>query len=640
MKQKLAFLILLLGAMGPLLFGQAGPFSSNADVTLQFSASPTLGGTLTVDVYVNLSGITGSGSTAAALGGFAVPVAFDNTRLVLTAVNAPSGAFSPTDLVYTSLDRANARGFVTVINTQTGSGTPTGIIHAATLTFTATEAGKVLFDVNSARTVHEGSLSSTYTAAHGGPDEIPYDDALYPVQVASGGASYHLVYPILISTDADFQGVSVVNEGTSAADLQFRAYNQSGQLISQAGMTNPAEIQTPLPTLQQYVRMSQNLFGSSAPLGVTHGWIDVESPQPYVSGFFLLGHIEGSAINQMDGADVSHMSSAHLVFPVLGKDASRGTDLYVVNPSGSPATGTLTIMNSAGQIQQSIPLSLNSHGAYEASFDSTTISGDGYFDVNMTSGEVVGFEKFGNSQSLAAVNAQDVVTPSNMLFGAHFASGNYGIRYFTDLNVINPGGNAASVTFHLINDQGVEIVTPVVQTIQGHNQLRIMGHTLFGLPNPLTATSGVSGSVVVESDQGLVGSVTFGDAQNGQFLACLPFLSTSSAKRELFLDHVAIGTIGNTPYFTGIALVNPSKTRDASINVQLYNETGTLVAQTATPFVLAPGKRVSQMLGDFFPGFSGSQFGGFVKVTSDVEVFSFLLFGDTSLKFLSAVPVR
>ena len=392
--------------------------------------------------------------------------------------------------------------------------------------------------------------------------------------------------------------------------------------------------------MQQYVRMSQNLFGSSAPLGVTHGWIDVESPQPYVSGFFLLGHIEGSAINQMDGADVSHMSSAHLVFPVLGKDASRGTDLYVVNPSGSPATGTLTIMNSAGQIQQSIPLSLNSHGAYEASFDSTTISGDGYFDVNMTSGEVVGFEKFGNSQSLAAVNAQDVVTPSNMLFGAHFASGNYGIRYFTDLNVINPGGNAASVTFHLINDQGVEIVTPVVQTIQGHNQLRIMGHTLFGLPDPLTATSGVSGSVVVESDQGLVGSVTFGDAQNGQFLACLPFLSTSSAKRELFLDHVAIGTIGNTPYFTGIALVNPSKTRDASINVQLYNETGTLVAQTSTPFVLAPGKRVSQMLGDFFPGFSGSQFGGFVKMTSDVEVFSFMLFGDTSLNFLSAVPVR
>mgnify|MGYP001082270668 CR=1 FL=1 len=85
-----------------------------------------------------------------------------------------------------------------------------------------------------------------------------------------------------------------------------------------------------------------------------------------------------------------------------------------------------------------------------------------------------------------------------------------------------------------------------------------MGHTLFGLPDPLTATTGVSGSVVIESDQGLVGSIAFGDAQNGQFLASLPLLSTSSAKRELFLDHVAIGTIGDVPYFTGIALVNPS----------------------------------------------------------------------------------
>ena len=146
--------------------------------------------------------------------------------------------------------------------------------------------------------------------------------------------------------------------------------------------------------------------------------------------------------------------------------------------------------------------------------------------------------------------------------------------------------------------------------------------------------------MVIESDQGLVGSITFGDAQNGQFLASLPLLSTSSAKRELFLDHVAIGTIGDVPYFTGIALVNPSKTRNANVNIQLYSEQGALVAQTSSPYLLEPGKRVSQMLGDFFPGFSGSQFGGFVKITSDVEVFSFMLFGDTSLNFLSAVPVR
>jgi hypothetical protein len=639
MKHKIMFLILL-GALCPWLWSQAGPFSGNADVTLQFSTNPTLGGSLTVDVYVNLTGITGSGGVSAALGGFAIPVAFDNTRLLLTSVSAPSGAFSPSDLVYTSLDRANARGFVTVINTQTASGTPTGQVHVATLTFTATEAGKVLFDVNSARTIHEGSLSSTYTTTQGGPDEIPYDDLVYSVQIASGGASYHLIYPVLVSSDLDFQGVTVVNEGASAANVTFRAYNSAGQLISQAGMTNPSPIDTPLPPMQQYVRMSQSLFGSGAPLGITQGWIDVDSPVPTVSGFFLIGHIEGSAINQMDGADVSHMSSSHVVFPILYKDASRSTDLFIVNPHDSPATGTLTIRDSTGVSQQTIPLSLNAHGFYQSAFDANTVAGDGYFDVNMTSGEIVGFEEFGNSQSMAALNAQDVVTPSNMLYAAHFATGNYGIRYFTELTVVNPGANAASVTFHLINDQGVEIVTPVVRTIQGYNQLRIMGHTLFGLDDPLTASTGISGSVVIESDQGLVGSITFGDAQSGQFLASLPLLSTSSAKRELFLDHVAIGTIGDVPYFTGIALVNPSKTRNANVTIQLYSEQGTLMAQTSTPYVLEPGKRVSQMLGDFFPGFSGSQFGGFVKVSSDVEVFSFMLFGDTSLNFLSAVPVR
>ncbi|HQK89228.1 MAG TPA: hypothetical protein PLU25_16525, partial [Acidobacteriota bacterium] len=116
---------------------QGGPFSGNAEVYLQLTpATPAINSTFEVDLYVDLTGITGSGSTPAALGGFAIPVAFDNSRLTLISVEAgTSGAFTAGDLVFTDLPRANARGFVTVVNTQTASGTPTGIVHVATLTF-------------------------------------------------------------------------------------------------------------------------------------------------------------------------------------------------------------------------------------------------------------------------------------------------------------------------------------------------------------------------------------------------------------------------------------------------------------------------------------------------------------------------
>jgi hypothetical protein len=640
--KKMLLVLTFLTTLAALGWAQGGPFSGDAEVYIQLTpATPAINGTFEVDIFVNLTGITGAGSTAAALGGFAIPVAFDNTRLTLTAVEAgTSGAFAPGDLVYTDIPRANARGFVTVVNTQTGSGTPTGIVHVATLTFqTDAAGGRVLFNVNSARTLHEGSLASTYTAANGGPDEIPYDDESSTVTITTAGTAYTLIYPLFISKDVDFMGVTVVNEGAATETLHFRAYDTTGQLISQAGMTNPDVSDYALPPLQQYVRMSQNLFGSDTPLNIDHGWIQVTANEHNLSGFFLMGHFEGADITQMDGAEVGHQTASRVIFPILGKDAERSTNIYAVNPSGTAAAGNLLVRDNTGATVQTIPVSIPAHGVYENTFPAN--AADRYFDLTLTSGEVVGFETFGNADAMAGINAQPAAdTTANILYDAHFASGFFGIRYFTELNVINPTNQVANMTFHLINDAGSEIVTPVARTLNPGAQLRIMGHTLFSLADPLTATEGVSGSVMIECDQGLVGSITFGDAQNGLFLASLPLLSTSSAKREIFLDHVAIGTIGAVNYFTGIALVNPSKTRTASISIALYDQGGVLMAQTAAPVQLGPGKRVSQMLGDFFPGFSGSQFGGFVRLTSDVEIFSFMLFGDMSLNFLSAVPVR
>ncbi len=284
--RKLFTIVMMMLVTAGLAIAQAGPFSGKATVSLQFSpAAPTMADSnLTVDVYVDLTGITGSGSVAAALGGFAIPVAFDNSRLTLTAVAAgSSSAFNIADFVSTDVDRANARGFVTLVNTQTQSGTPTGSVHVATLTFKINYPGKAIFAVNSARTIHEGSLASTYDTTNGGPAEIEFQDQSYDVEIDTGGAPYHLTYPVFISTSDLSQGVSVVNEGAANTDLTFRYYNSAGQVAQVGNLVNPTTLADPLLPLSQYVRNAPDLFDGQGVQDVSSGWIDVESVEPNIS---------------------------------------------------------------------------------------------------------------------------------------------------------------------------------------------------------------------------------------------------------------------------------------------------------------------------------------------------------------------
>jgi hypothetical protein len=55
---------------------------------------------------------------------------------------------------------------------------------------------------------------------------------------------------------------------------------------------------------------------------------------------------------------------------------------------------------------------------------------------------------------------------------------------------------------------------------------------------------------------------------------------------------------------------------------------------------LQPGEQIAMWIPSYLANFSGTQVGGFVHIQSDVDVFSFLMFGDFAGSFLSAVPTR
>ena len=256
---------------------------------------------------------------------------------------------------------------------------------------------------------------------------------------------------------------------------------------------------------------------------------------------------------------------------------------------------------------------------------------------------VAGVEVFGeSSDSMGMVAGLGGSDAANVLYATHLASGYIGgIRYYTRLDIVNPTDSDVNVTFTLIGDDGNVIGSSVSKTIKAHGSLNTRAYQLFGLEDPTTTNNLTIGTVKMVADGNILGSLTFGDAANQKFMATLPLLSTASAKNELYLDHVAIGNIGGINYFTGITIYNPSKDT-AHITLTLYDSDGNQVATTQTPYELGAGKRLSTMLQGLFSGLPSdfSQSGGFLKIESDKEICSFMLFGDTGLNFLSAIPVR
>jgi hypothetical protein len=637
MKTAIAFFVAL-AVWSVITPGQSGPFSPAAAVTIDVQpAIPVVGSDFTVSVRVNLEGVTGHSSDPAALGGFVIPVAFDNSRVTLKAVAGGSASNFASGLTYTDIQKANARGYVTIVNAHTGAGTPTGRVHIATLTFAADQGGTVQFNTNSARARWEGSLTSTFDPElTEGPEFIAYADAMTLVDIQQRDAPYRLIYPSLVSTSSDFQGVAIVNESLAAATLTFRAFGADGALLAGTGMTNP-NTHAWLAPHAQYVKVVEEMFSLRDILDTDRGWIEVESTSPNTSGFFLIGRTVNGITTELDGVDVSHALTARAIFPVLGKDAARGTKVSLVNPEPAPATGSLKLQKEDGTTQLILPMVIPARGVFEQTFQSTAVPGDGYIEVDMSSGRVAGLERFGNAHALACLAAQDVDKAANTLYAPHLASGEAGARYFTEIHVINTSPRAANADFHLLNDDGKNIVSPVVREIEGKAQLRIRADRLFGLPDPATADGCTTGAIMVESDRELVGSITFGDV-NGGFLSSLPLLSTSSAKRELHLDLVALGTVGPVSYWTGVALMNASRERDARVVLSLYKPDGQLVGQT-TKTIPKKGRLV-KLVSELDPSFNTGQFGGFLRVTSDVEVFALMLFGDRGLTFVSAVPAR
>jgi hypothetical protein len=623
----------------------AAIFSGNAEISLQFSpASPSMTDRrLEVKIIADLGAVRTDGGAKPILNSFAMPVGFDPSyvRLISATAGEASG-YLPASFAYTQPGFANGRGLVTVMNSRSGTQDPGTQVELGNLTFEIKRPGSAWFIAGSARTIHQGALAAVPADALNSLQSVTWADRSYKIDIGSGGESLPvLVCPSWLSLAGMYQGMAFLNEGTQPASIQLYGWGADGTLVQSPPAINPSPASS-LPAGNQDARTTDEIFQPQNPtraMNVDHGWIEVRADKPNISGFFMQGtsNTPGSA-GKLDGIQMTYTPASRLIFPLV-RDPNRTNEISLINPGSAAVSAAIRVIGPAGQELRSISASIPAHGVYSREITDATGTNGVYVDVQATGGKLVGVEKLSTIESLAALSGQDAELASTRLSGPQFASGMMaGLRLDTHIALVNPSSTSTNVVIRLLSDTGNEVAAPVSLTLAGGALISSEGWKLFGLPDPGTTSTFVSGSVVVESDQGLIGALTFGDPLGGKYLAALPLMSSAAAKREIYFGQVAVGVLGNVDFFTGLAMVNPSRTETASIDIELHDKNGNTLAKTTTPFSLGPASRTAQLVPQLIPGFPSSQFGGYIRLISNIEVNAYVMFGDNYYNFLSAVP--
>ncbi len=464
--------------------------------------------------------------------------------------------------------------------------------------------------------------------------------AVTTLQSSPGTTPSIIYFPYLVGNASRYTGFALANWGSAPADVLLRTWNNDGTSASlPAGIINPRMIT--LAQGAQTALLGSQIHGLSLE-DTRNGWIEARSSSSQVTGFFLAGDIDQ---NFLDGASVAGEALRELYFTHAGTASGRVPGrtyrnvISAVNPGTTPAQLTFRLVNENGLPLAETGRSLNAKGRLSddiaALFPGVSLPAAGYVQLSSTAG-VIGYQSLETAATIFALPAQP---PSQALklYSAQFASGAAGTaRYFTDVNIINTSSSARTVQLQLVNDGGQQVGNSVSLSPLGPGaQLRLRGEDLFGLPNPATAATIQTGSLVISANgPGIIGDVTFGEPLDERFLAALPLNGSPAA--DLVLSQVAEGSGGgDKPYFTGIALYNPGATT-VQARVEVYSETG---AQTGTAtLALPPGNRISRTLPQLVPAIS-SQVRGYIRIsTTGGPIIAFELFGDQALSFLAAVP--
>ena len=454
----------------------------------------------------------------------------------------------------------------------------------------------------------------------GGPAFVAPTVAPAAMEMSSLGAS-------LLSVEDTFVGVAIVNPNEIPNEVSLTLMDASGNEISRIDLNESLAARGQVAVLTHEV-----LDPPSDPAGVI-----VRGHEGPVQGFFLIGD---NAQTKLDGVAGEFQFSNRLYFPVVRQGNDHTTLLFVLNAGTETATVVSSLFDPLGELLQESSQSVDRNGFIIGNIQDLfgAILEEGYVSIE-SAVPVMGFEFLEGEEYFYALGAQVPRAVKRLLAPHFFVDSQLGSTTIRLLNV-DPalavakkwGFEKSTVTIkaRAFDDAAIQL---------GETDLELDADTLFvaDVAELFELDSLGAGTITGYLDLELedhpegfevLGSVTF---TVGESRAVLPM--TSGGRTSSSFLQVAQSI--EARFFTGLAILNAGS-ETALVTVTAFGEDGTQTGQTQLD--IGGGNRVVGLLDE--EAFFGPQFNqvkGHLRISSDVPVVSFALFGDSDSKVLAAI---
>ena len=415
-------------------------------------------------------------------------------------------------------------------------------------------------------------------------------------------------------------GYGFLNPADYDLQIDLQAFQMDGGLLMNTGNII-------LPAFSQSAEQVESLLDLP---GAVDGWVTGRSCRNPI-GYFLTQYFNlGGSMSGLDGAEIFTATMNEGILPRVKTSGGYSTELFLCNPGDLAIEVTLTGWDGT-QVLSGYTCTVPANGCWEVLVGSAFGAPfDGCLHAQST-GQFVGnaIIRLG-SNAIESVNLQPVTAAATSWNAPHvvvFPDG-----YYTEFNLVNPHATAARVRLSPYYSDGSAISAPFDVDIPA-NQVLILRDSALGLP----AGAATEGWIGVQSQNNtIMGCLTFGNPVDDHYMTTLPL--QSQPRSEFYFAQVANGQVGGVDYFTGISVVNPNGSA-CDVTIRVYASDGTLNGSVTVP-VAARSKfvRLLHLIEGIGP--LPDQSSGFIQVVATQPVYSFVLFGDEPLNFLSAVPAQ
>jgi hypothetical protein len=401
--------------------------------------------------------------------------------------------------------------------------------------------------------------------------------------------------------------IEVTNTASQPSKLTIDAFDSKGNAISGTGVAGPVTLT--LGGSQSMISTLSNLFSTVA--GVSS--IRIQSTSPDVVAAAI---ITGNGANQ--SVPFVAVPVASLIVPVVSESAQ----LYVMNTTIAPITGTITLITATGNIVSTAPVNLAPLASraltVQTAFGVTPQSG---YASAVFSDLVIAYESFGtgNLQPIQPPTAQPSVFVPFIAGGSSFRPSVKLINVSQDIINLSAslfaGNGSLSATQPITMQPGQELVETMQQmfsqspdTAYIEFDLSQIGKGIF-VSYPL-----ISGQAQIETLQG--GS------------AVIPFAANPSSNAFI------LGQAISPAAFEGIAFLNPTAT-NVTVSIQALKLDGS-VAATAT-LTLGSRQLTAELTNQLFSVALPAQ--TIIHITSSAPILATAMTGSTALDQIFALPV-